>query len=200
MGSVYACTLSGLSAALHMLGTHPDTYLHLATELVTHFVSDAPSSADIQTVSAAFARTGGSLPAAHQAIIGLQSAWIPLQKFRPPTELCIAALRAVGTDAAALSPTLYGWPKALGEPTWCPVFPIGWSDLAADWNGPASMMLRADWAWWFSAGLSGASPSQAVLASVAPFLSARTVNALANAASVQEQFLLLFCSPEFQRR
>ena len=70
MGQVYPCTLSGLVGALRMLGTHPNTYLHLATELVTHFVSDTPLPADIETVYTAFATTGGSLVAGHQAVIG----------------------------------------------------------------------------------------------------------------------------------
>jgi uncharacterized protein (DUF1800 family) len=200
MGTTYPCTISGLVSALHMLGTHPNTYLHLATKLVTQFVSDTPSSADIQTVYTAFATTGGSLPAAHQAVIGLQDAWVPLQKFRTPADLCVAALRAVGATAANMNALMYSWPKSLGQPVWCPPFPNGWSDLAEDWNGPAAMMLRADWAWWFSGTISGSTPSEAVLASVAPFLSAKTANAITDASSVQEQFLLLFCSPEFQRR
>jgi uncharacterized protein (DUF1800 family) len=133
-------------------------------------------------------------------VIGLKNAWIPLQKLRTPVDLCVAALRATGAATGAINSRLYGWPKALGQPTWCPPFPDGWSDLASDWNGPAAMMLRSDWAWWFSATITGSTPAQAVLASVAPFLSARTASALANATSQQEQFSLLFCSPEFQRR
>jgi uncharacterized protein (DUF1800 family) len=123
-----------------------------------------------------------------------------LQKFRTPGDLAIGALRAVGADASGMNALMFGWPKALGQAIWCPPFPNGWSDFAADWNGPAAMMLRADWAWWFSGTVSGMTPSQAVLASVAPFLSARTAKALANASSPQEAFMLLFCSPEFQRR
>ncbi len=199
MGTIYPCTLSGLVGALHTLGTHPDTYAHLATKLVTHFVSDTPAAADIQTVYAALATTGGSLPAAHRAVIGLQNAWVPLQKTRTPTDLCIAALRATGAASAGMSTTMFGWPKALGQTMWCPPFPNGWSD-DADWIGPAAMMLRADWASWFSGTVSGVSPSQAVLASIAPFLSTGTANALAGASGTQQQFTLLFCSPEFQRR
>jgi uncharacterized protein (DUF1800 family) len=200
MGTVYPCTLSGLVSALRMLGTHPNTYLHLATELVTHFVSDTPLPADIETVYTAFATTGGSLVAGHQAVIGLKNAWVPMQKLRTPVDLCVAALRATGADAGTINAQLWGWPGALGQPIWHPPFPDGWSDLASDWNGPAAMMLRSDWASWFSGTVTGSTPAQAVLASVAPFLSARTAAALANATSQQEQFTLLFCSPEFQRR
>jgi uncharacterized protein (DUF1800 family) len=185
-----------------MLGTHPNTYRHLATKLVTHFVSDSPATADIETVYTALATTGGSLTAAHQAVIGLNNAWVPLQKLRTPADLCIAALRATGAGGAdgGINPHLFVWPRALGQPIWCPPFPDGWSDLAADWNGPAAMMLRSDWAWSFAGTITGATPAQAVLASLAPVLSARTAAALANAATQQEQFCLLFCSPEFQRR
>jgi uncharacterized protein (DUF1800 family) len=200
LGTVYPGTLSGLAAALHMLGTHPNTYLHLATKLVTHFVSDTPAPADIQAVYSAFATTGGSLPAAHNAIIALQNAWIPLQKFRTPADLFLAALRATGSNGAGINPPVPNWSKALGQPIWCPPFPNGWSDLAGDWNGPAAMMQRSDWAWWFGRHITGCTPQQAVLASLGPFLTAHTAAALASATSTQEEFTLLFCSPEFQRR
>ncbi len=200
MGTTYPCTQAGLASALQMLGTHPNTYLHLATKLVTHFVSDTPSQADIATICNALASTGGSLPAAHSALLGLQNAWVPLQKLKSPVELMLSALRAAGTTAASMPANIYMVATALGESIWSPDFPDGWSDFAADWNGPAAMMLRTDWAWQFAGTLTAINPAQTVLATVAPFLSAGTSAALSGAGSAQTQFALLFCSPEFQRR
>jgi uncharacterized protein (DUF1800 family) len=200
MGTVYPCTQSGLAGALKMLGTHPNTYLHLATKLVTHFVSDTPSPGDIATVTQAFATTGGSLAAAHRAIIGLQNAWIPQQKLKTPVELLVSALRATGAAAASLPTNLAGTAKSLGQQTWCPGFPDGWSDFASDWNGPAAMMIRSDWSWHQGALLAGINVAATVRASIAPFLSTQTQAALAGLKTSQQQFALLFCSPEFQRR
>ncbi len=50
MGNTYPGTQTGCVAALQWLATHPYTYQHLATKLVTHFVSDTPAASDIATV------------------------------------------------------------------------------------------------------------------------------------------------------
>jgi uncharacterized protein (DUF1800 family) len=210
LGHNFAGTRTGLMNALHMLGTHPATYQHLATELVTHFVSDEPSASDVQIVADAFARSGGSLPAAHAALIGLQSAWTPLQKLRTPADLVIAALRAMNVtqhellDQNAPLASFANWLLGLGQPTWSPPFPNGWSDLAADWTGPGPMAVRADWANAFSdycaTNPAGITRQQAQQASVAPLMSQRTMAFLENLSSAKEQFTLLFCSSEFQRR
>jgi uncharacterized protein (DUF1800 family) len=203
LGSTFPGSQAGMMGALQMLGTHPATYQHLAAKLVTSFVSDTPQASDIAVVEQAFARTGGSLPAAHAAIIGLQSAWVPLQKLRTPQEFVIAALRAANATPATLA-TL---PKpvrevlyAMSQPLWQPQFPNGFSDIATDWTGPQPMLMRADWANGFAGTIAGITPTQAASASVAPLLSQRTASVLAGISSPQEQFALLFCSPEFQRR
>jgi uncharacterized protein (DUF1800 family) len=200
LGVTYPGTQAGLYGALNTLATHPATYQHLATKLVTAFVSDTPLAADIQAVAQAFATSGGSLPAAHQALIALPNAWIPLQKLRTPQEFTIAALRAANTTAATMPGSINAILNPMGQPTWQPPFPNGWSDLAADWTGPQPMLLRADWTGSFAASLAGITPAEAAQASVAPFLSSRTAGALNAAATQQAQFALLFCSSEFQRR
>jgi uncharacterized protein (DUF1800 family) len=202
MGSVFPGTMPGLMSALQMLGTHPNTYRHLATKLVTHFVSDTPSQADIATVARAFATSGGSLAAAHLALIGLQNAWLPLQKFRTPLDFVIAILRTAGATAANMPPWIDGWVTSMGQPVWCPPFPNGWSDLAGDWTGPGPLLLRSDWTAQYAHYLVGSTPAQAAAVSVAPFLGDATQAGLASALlrSSAEQFTLLFCSSEFQRR
>jgi uncharacterized protein (DUF1800 family) len=203
LGVTYPGTQSGMMSALHDLGTNPATYAHLAAKLVTHFVSDTPSAADIAVVTQAFASTGGSLPAAHAAIVGLQSAWVPLQKLRTPQEFVVAALRASNATAAtiaAMPAPLAGTLSSMSQPLWQPQFPNGWSDLAADWTGPQPMLMRADWANAYAATITGSTPQAAAAASVQPLLSSRTAAFLQGVTNVPEQFALLFCSPEFQRR
>jgi uncharacterized protein (DUF1800 family) len=199
LGITYPGTQSGLYSALNMLGTHPDTYQHLATKLVTAFVSDTPLAADVAVVNQALVSTGGSLPAAHQALIGLQNAWTPLQKLRTPQEFTVAVLRAANSSAATVPASIEDIVQPMGQPTWLPPFPNGWSDLAVDWTGPQPMLLRGDWASSFATSLAGVTAAQAAQASVAPFLAAST-SALISAAPTTEQLGLLFCSSEFQRR
>jgi uncharacterized protein (DUF1800 family) len=200
MGTTFPGTLPGLMSALQMLGTHPATYAHLATQLVTHFTSDTPSAADIAVVTAAFANSGGSLPAAHQALIGLKNAWVPLQKLRTPTDLTVAALRAANTTVATMPPSLSYWLGVMGQPLWMPPFPNGWSDLAAPWSGPGPMFLRANFMNELVAKMATVNPQQAMAASVGPLMSSRTGSFLGGLKTPREELTLLFCSSEFQRR
>jgi len=203
LGRNYECTQTGLMAALHMLGTHASTYRHLATKLVTHFVSDTPEESDIQTVYEALAASGGSLPAAHLAIVGLQNAWTPLQKLRTPQDWMVAMFRAGNMSAhklANIGTSLNGILTIFSQPLWQPQFPNGYSDLAADWTGPQTMLLRADCANWFSPLITNVTPRQAMHASVVPFLSTSTVALLDAIDSPTDELALLFCSSEFQRR
>ena len=200
MGTTYPGTMAGLASALQMLGTHPNTYQHLATKLVTHFVSDTPAAADVQVVAQALANSGGSLPAAHQAVIGLQSAWVPLQKYRTPMEFVVAVLRATGTTAANMPTAIWGFTKWMGQWIWLPPFPNGWSDQASDWTGPEPLLLRADWVAAYAHSAGTLNPAQVAGATIAPFLGSATTASLAAASSTAAQFVLLFCSSEFQRR
>ena len=199
LGVTYPGSASGLAGALNALGTSRETYLHLAAKLVTHFVSDTPSPADIQAVYQALAQSGGSLPAAHNALLRLQNAWVPLQKLKTPREFVVSALRAVNTPASSVPPNLAQALAAMGEPMWQPPFPNGWSDLAADWVGPEPMLLRTDWA--SDLGLASSADSFGpALATIIPFCSRNTQDLLTEQTSSQEKLSLFFCSPEFQRR
>jgi uncharacterized protein (DUF1800 family) len=204
LGTTFPGTLSGLGSALQFLGTHPYTYMHLATKLVTHFVSDSPSQADIQTVANAFAATGGSLPAAHAAIVGLSSAWVPLQKIKTPHDFLISALRAANVTAQTMPANVDNSLTAMSQPTWRPPFPNGWSDFAADWTGAESMLMRGDWSNGFAnqmaKGLTGVDPKTMALSCVAPLMSQRTISILEGLATTQQQYASIILSSEFQRR
>jgi len=197
--NTYSDTEAGCTSALQALATNPYTYQHLATKLVTHFVSDTPAPADIATIANVLATTGGNLGAAAQALIALPSVWQPLAKLRTPQDLVIAALRAANTTAGTM-PTIETMLTAMGQPTWQPPFPNGWSDDAADWTGPHQMLLRGDCMSALSGKITAVTPAVAAAGSVAPFLSANTTACINRAPSTHDQFTVLFCSPEFQRR
>jgi uncharacterized protein (DUF1800 family) len=194
-------TQAGAIAALNWLGTHPDTYLNLATELVTHFVSDTPASSDIATVVAALSNSGGNLGAAAASLVGLANAWVPMAKLRTPQDYVIAVLRAAGVNATG-SDTVSNAATTimtLGQPVWQSTFPNGYSDLAADWASPAQMVLRTDWINALTNELK-LDPATVMSDSIGPLLQPSTLAAVNAATSTHDQVSLLFLSPEFQRR
>lgn len=200
MGITYPGTQVGLMSALQMLGTNPCTYAHLASKLVAHFTSDTPTAADIAVVTNALQNSGGSLPAAHHAIIGLQNAWVPFQKLRTPVDLVVAAARAGNITAATMPSNLNYWMTVMGQPTWCPPFPNGWSDDAAPWCGPAPALLRMGFCNFFAGMLTGTSTAQTLAASIGPLVTAASSKLITSSINVREQLTMLFGCPEFQRR
>ncbi|MFN4058948.1 MAG: DUF1800 family protein [Roseinatronobacter sp.] len=90
-------TLPQVTEALDMLARHPDTAQHVATQLATHFVSDAPEPALVAHVAGAFRASDGDLMAVYAAMLDHPAAWAPpLAKVRPPMLWMAAAARALG--------------------------------------------------------------------------------------------------------
>jgi len=199
LGQTFRNTLPGCMSALHMLGTKPATYVHLATKLATHFISDQPRQADIDTIASALSWSGGSLFAAAHAVLSCTNAWIPLAKLRTPQDYLIAIMRAANITAAT-APALPALASAIGEPVWQPPFPNGWSDLASAWSGPAQLNVRLQCACSLAAKMPDLHVGEICAATVGPLLSAHTEAALNAASGPAEQLVILFTSPEFQRR
>ena len=154
---------------------------------------------DVQIIYNALQRSGGSLTAAHNALITLQNAWIPFQKIKSPLEYVVSALRALNVTAANAPANINQAIASMGQPTWQPPFPNGWSNIGTDWVGAEPMLLRTDWASSLAAA-SQASAASAAFSLIAPLCSNLTQTILSQQTNAQEQLTLLLCSPEFQRR
>ena len=190
---------AGGLAALRLLAAHPATHRFLAGKLVRHFVADDPTPDDVRRIEGVLRDTGGNLGAAASALVGLEAAWQPAAKLRTPQDYVIAGFRALDVDPAA-SPRLLRILAGLGQPLWVAPAPNGWSDRAADWSAPESMMRRIDWAYGFS-GRIGARDALALAEdNLGPLLRAETLTAMRRAGSRREALTLLLTSPEFQRR
>jgi uncharacterized protein (DUF1800 family) len=198
LGVTYPGEVFDAYQALLYLGTHPLTYAHLATKLVTHFVSDTPDPADIATVTKALTDSQGSLAAAATAIIYLRNAWVPQTKIRTPMDFILAACRAVAADTPRSRQAAIDVGN-LGEPLWQPPFPNGWSDLAAIWASPAQMVLRADWASNFCIGLK-VDPAATAVTALGELISPATRSLMGRLPLTHDKLTVLFCCPEFQRR
>ncbi len=199
MGVTYPGTVFDAYEALLFLGTHPATYNHIATKLVAHFCSDTPDPNDIAVVVNALSTTGGSLTAAYNAIIGLSSAWVPQTKLRTPADFIMAAMRSVAAQPFTAKSAVAG-NKSLGEEIWSPPFPNGWSDFGADWAAPSQMMLRTNWANAFATGFNKVDPAATAQTALGPLISPATTAMLARVTATHDKLVVLFCSPEFQRR
>jgi uncharacterized protein (DUF1800 family) len=188
-------------AALRDLARHPATANHLATKLVTHFVSDAPPPALVSALARRFRDTDGDLMEVSLALVRDDRAWqAPATKIRTPLEFLFATARAMDFLPAEPGPILQLL-NALGMPLWQPAGPNGFSDLTSVWAAPEAMKLRLDVSWRLAQRFREVGSPLGVLDTVAGLSASReTREAIAHAESRQEALALLFMSPEFQRR
>ncbi len=190
-------------AILRDLAVHPATARHLSLKLARHFVSDTPSLALVERMSAAFLRSGGSLSALYRAMIDDDAAWsADARKFKTPEDFVVSAMRAgairLDRQPRALTRLLQG----LGQPTFTPRSPAGFPDTAADWASGDALRKRLQAA---AALAEQVAVSQKPVELAADVLGAEAVQGpfaelLRRAGSPQEGFALLFSSPAFQWR
>jgi uncharacterized protein (DUF1800 family) len=185
--------------ALAFLADHPATHRHLATKLVTHFVSDTPPVDAVRRIEAVLRDTRGDLGAAAAEITRLPAAWQPLSKIKSPQELVVAAFRAAGV-APGPKTNLIGLIGGLGQPVFNAPLPNGWPDNAAEWAGPEALLRRVDWAYGFANRPELPEPMAFADAALGPLLSASTAAQIQRAGSRRDAITLLIASPEFQRR
>jgi uncharacterized protein (DUF1800 family) len=129
--------------AIRALCHHPSTARFIATKLVTHFVSDEPSTSAIDKIARVFRDTRGDLAAVSGALIDLPEAWSDAaRKFRTPQDWLVAVLRAFNAETVtdAVMPTL----RQLRHPVWSPQAPKGFGDKTQEWADPDSLLNRAE--------------------------------------------------------
>jgi uncharacterized protein (DUF1800 family) len=199
MGRDFPDGEAGGVEALRFLANHPATHRALATKLVCHFVSDTPPPAAVRRVEGILRDTNGNLGAAAAGLVRLEEAWTPSTKVRTPLDLVVASFRALDVPPDPPPPYL-AILAGLGQPLWTAPAPNGWSDNAADWTGPESMMRRIDWAFAVSGRIGDRDPAAIAEASLGPLFRPATQDAMAHAGSRREALALLLTSPEFQRR
>ncbi len=190
-------------AILRDLAVHPATARHLSLKLARHFVSDTPSLALVERMSAAFLRSGGSLSALYRTMVDDDAAWsTDARKFKTPDDFVVSAMRAgairLDRQPRALTRLLQG----LGQPTFTPRSPAGFPDTAADWASGDALRKRLQAA---AALAEQVAVSRKPVELATDVLGAEAVQGplaelLRRAGSPQEGFALLFSSPAFQWR
>lgn len=187
-------------AVLAMLAGHPATAKHIATQLVHHFVADAPPDELVALLSKTFMDTGGDLAALATALVSADAAWTaPMQKLRLPQEYVLSACRAL-----SLTPKpqmLMKDLETLGQPLFNPPSPEGYHDDAATWLAPDAMANRLDIAQSFAQQADSSADAREVAdAILGDAQSSATREAIARAEGPVQGLAILLMSPEFQRR
>ena len=188
-------------AVLRDLAQRPATANFIATKLARHFIADEPPPQAVQRLARAFHDSSGDLPTVYRALMSLKECWSQsLAKFKMPGEYIISTLRGLQipenfADKARASFAL------LGQRIYAPGSPAGWPDRSADWDGPAAVMKRIEWADALGQKL-GAHHDAAQLAPqwLGAGLTVGTHTSIARAVSGSQALTLLLTAPEFMRR
>ena len=199
MGRTFPPGEAGGIMALDFLANHPATHHHLAIQLASQFLADAPPPDAVTTIEGVLRDTQGDLGAAALAVTKLPGAWTPLTKFRTLQDFAVAALRLLDLPDNE-RPPVQGIFAGLGQPLWNAPLPNGWSDQTSDWASPDGMMRRIDWSYGFAGHVGRQDPVQLAEAALGPFLNTETATEVQRAGSRRDALTLLFASPEFQRR
>ena len=188
--------------ALALLARHPATARRVAVKLTRHFIADAPPSHVIARLQRTFLNSDGDLAALAHELIDCSEAWSPKpQKIKSPNDLVISTFRLLGTEALpedVMARSL----EFLGQVPFRAPSPEGWPDVADDWIGPETLMMRLQWAHFVAAHVQADRYLHDALAkqTALPAFSVATRREVSRAESIHEALALFVASPEFQRR
>ena len=189
-------------AVLADLAIHPATAKHLSFKLARHFVADQPPPKLLQRMAVAYLDSGGDLAALYIAMLRSDEAWAPeARKFRAPDDFLIASLRALGVEQVPDVRKINGLLARLGQPSFTPRSPAGFTDTADAWIGPDALWKRIQTAQELAAHAERSMvPTQVARDALGTRLDAGTAQAIARAESPKQALSLLLASPDFQWR
>jgi uncharacterized protein (DUF1800 family) len=194
---------------LDILAAHPSTARHIATMLVTRFVSDTPPPALVDRVARRFLETDGDLREVTRAVL-TSPEFLDVAargaKVKTPFEFVASALRVTGADIT-LTPPLVRTLREMGMPPYFCQPPTGYANDAATWLSPGALVDRMN----FAAALGSNRVRGTHVPSLAtrePFVDAAlgdapapaTTRAIAEAASPAALVAATLGAPEFQHR
>lgn len=131
-------------AVLRMLARHPATARHISWKLVERFVSDDPPVELVDTLTAAFLRTGGDLREVTRTLFTSPVFRDPAHrgaKIKRPLELVVSTLRATDADVVATQGILQTL-RTFGQVPYLEAAPAGYPSQKADWVNSGAMLNR----------------------------------------------------------
>ncbi|HEY4921938.1 MAG TPA: DUF1800 domain-containing protein [Xanthobacteraceae bacterium] len=209
--------LAEVGEAVDLLCRHPATATHLARQIATYFVGDAPPAALVQRMAQAFQKSDGDIAAVLDAMVHapeFTASLKPGAKFKDPMQYVLSAVRLAYDDKVILNTLpIQNWLNRLAEGLFNHQTPDGYSLVSAAWNGPGQMMLRFEIARQIGSGSAGLFKPDVPNAADHPAfpliqnslyfdrlrqtLSPTTLAALDQAVSPQDWNALFLSSPEF---
>jgi hypothetical protein len=129
---------------LDILARHPATAKFIATKLARRFVSDNPSPALIERISAAFTKSDGDIRETLRAVFTspeFNSADSYRAKIKTPFEVAISSIRTLGGETNG-GPGIHQWIARMGEPLYMYQAPTGYPDMAENWVNTGSLLER----------------------------------------------------------
>ena len=115
--------------------SHPATASHIATKLVSRFVSDEPPPSLIEQVAGVFRATDGEIKPMVRTILNSSEFKAAAgRKFKPPFRFIASALRCVGADTHAHAP-LIEYLVRMGQGVFEFPTPDGYPDKTGPWLG-----------------------------------------------------------------
>lgn len=142
---------------LHLLANSPATAHFISLELAQRFVSDAPPTALVDRLSAAYLRSDGDIRTVLLTLFHTPEFWSPgvyRAKVKTPLEFAVSTLRATGAEMSDPGP-MVGALAHLGMPLYGMQTPNGYSWQAEDWVSSNALLTRMNFALVFSANRLG---------------------------------------------
>jgi uncharacterized protein (DUF1800 family) len=185
-------------AVLADLARHPATAQHIAQELASHFIADAPPPLLVAKLAKSFTDSAGNLKEVARTLVVADESWSPQrQKLKTPAVWVAGMLRSAGAAANIPIGLVMNAQATLGEPLWRPLAPNGFSDTEAAWID--GVPHRLDIANAFAARVPAADPPALLDNSLGPLASSATRETVARAETRRQALALLFMTPEFLR-
>jgi uncharacterized protein (DUF1800 family) len=168
--------------ALDVLARHPATARHIAFKLAQYFVSDSPSPALVERLSAQFLQNDGQIVPVLRSLFVSDEFWSPASvgaKFKTPYHYALSTLRAGGYGIESGVP-LANFLAAEGMPLYGCQTPDGYKNTEAAWLNPDGMSKRFDFAAQVANGrlgrerVTGGLPSRELMAQLGPLVTPAT--------------------------
>lgn len=185
-------------AVLADLARHPATAHHLAQQLASHFVADAPPETLVDKLARTFKDSDGNLREVARTLIKADESWTAQRrKLKTPAVWIASMLRVTGAQPLIPIGQIMNAQSTLGEPLWRPPAPNGFSDSEAAWID--GVPRRLDIANAFAGRIAVAEPLALLQSSVGPLASTQTRDTVAHAETRRQAVALLVMTPEFLR-
>jgi len=201
--------------AVDLIVSQPACATFVSTKLAKYFVSDNPPPSLVAAMARTFHRTDGDIAAVMQTMLESKEFTASLGKrYKDPTQFLVSTMRLAYDGKPVSNPRpLVNWINQLGQAPFGRITPDGWPTADTEWSSSGQVAKRFEIARSIGSGANhlfdvddsgkvqgGGFPqltTPTYYATIEPWLSPKTRDALAQATSQQEWNTFLLSSPDF---